>query len=97
MLKLRFFISALFAGFAPLLFHVAAHACAVCVTGADNDPLTDAFNWSVIFLMATPYTIVGSIGAFLFYSHRRSVTKPREQSESATISPLAWIRKESET
>lgn len=49
-----------------------AGACAVCLTGAASDPLTDALNWSVLFLMATPYTVAGAIAAWLVYLNRRS-------------------------
>ena len=93
-MKLRLFLSALLAA-APVLSRGAAHACAVCLTGADNDPLTDAFNWSVIFLMAMPYAVLGSIGAFLFYHYRSSAKKASEPSARATIVPLTWIHKES--
>lgn len=94
-MKSRFCHLLLLVATAPVLFQSAAHACAVCVSGADNDPLTDAFNWSVIFLMAMPYTVLGSIGAFLFYNYRRSAKKAGEQSERTTIVPLTWIQKES--
>ena len=94
-MKLRFFLLLLLTAAAPVLFHSAALACAVCVGRADNDPLRDAFNWSVIFLMAMPYTVLGSIGAFLFYSYRRCAKKARGQNAISTIAPLAWIQKES--
>ena len=94
-MKLRFFLSVLLAAAAPVLFRGAAHACAVCLTGGDNYPLTDAFNWSVIFLMAMPYTVLGSIGAFLFYHYRRSAKKASEPNERTMIAPLTWIHKES--
>ena len=93
-MKLRFFLSALLAT-APVWFHSAAHGCAVCLTGSADDPLTDAFNWSVLFLMAMPYTVLGSIGAFLFYSYRRSAKRASEPSARTTIVPLTWIHKES--
>jgi hypothetical protein len=35
-----------------------ARACAVCITGA-GDPSADAFNWSVLFLKATTYLVLG--------------------------------------
>jgi hypothetical protein len=94
-MKLRFFLSALPAAAAPFLFRSAAHACAVCLSGSADDPLTDAFNWSVLFLMAMPYTVLGSIGAFLFYHYRRSVKRASEPSARRTIVPLTWIHKES--
>jgi hypothetical protein len=71
------------------------HACAVCVTGA-GDPTADAFNWSVLFLMAMPYLVVGSIAGGLFYTCRRTAAK-REQAQTAEpLVHLAWNEKESE-
>jgi hypothetical protein len=73
---------------------LAAHACAVCVTGA-GDPTADAFNWSVLFLMAMPYLVVGSIAGGLFYNYRRTAAK-REQTQTAEPPVhLAWNEKES--
>ena len=88
--------AALFVAVATVVAAAAAHACAVCVAGAADDPLTDAFNWSVLFLMAMPYTVVGSIAAWLFYAHRRASAKQREgRGKRAPILRLAWIHKES--
>ena len=70
-----------------------ARACAVCVTGI-NDPVADAFNWSVLFLMAAPYLVVGSIAGALFYAYRRAARKT-EQHESQPAVHLAWNHKES--
>ena len=94
MLKRNTLFTSLLAGLAVVLAPALAHACAVCWTG-DGDPTADAFNWSVLFLMATPYTVVGSIAGWLFYSYRRAAAK-RSQGQ-ATESPLhlAWSEKES--
>jgi heme/copper-type cytochrome/quinol oxidase subunit 2 len=73
----------------------AAHACAVCLNGAGGARLTDAFNWSVIFLMAMPYTILFSVVGFFVYSYRRAARKARAAAESAPPLELAWIHKES--
>ena len=94
-MKSRFFLQAVSVAITPVLFDSAAHACAVCIFGAAGDPLTDAFNWSILFLMAMPYTILVSIVGFLFYSHRRAVKKARSEGEKAPILRLAWIHKES--
>ena len=59
-----------------------AHACSVCLTGA-NDPTADAFNWSVFFLMAMPYAVVGTIAGWLFYTYRRSAAKQAKQQIEA--------------
>ncbi|HJQ73493.1 MAG TPA: hypothetical protein VJ814_01310 [Gaiellaceae bacterium] len=50
-----------------------AQSCAMCASSfGQNDPMSRAFSWSILFLMATPYTIVGAIGAYLFYTYRRA-------------------------
>jgi hypothetical protein len=53
-----------------LLAPTLAHACAVCLTGAGDDSVTEAFNMSVLFLMATPYAVVGGIVSCLIYVKR---------------------------
>ncbi|MCZ6625182.1 MAG: hypothetical protein O7B35_13295 [Deltaproteobacteria bacterium] len=73
----------------------AVQACAVCLTGAAGaDPIADAFNWSILFLMAMPYTIVGSIGGWLFYAHRRATEKRGGLREKAPFLPFNWMHKE---
>ncbi|HWH79313.1 MAG TPA: hypothetical protein VNT76_18160 [Candidatus Binatus sp.] len=66
---------------------VLAHACSVCITGA-NDPTADAFNASVLFLMATPYAVVGSIGGGLFYAYRRKIAKPAPEEGEQSVGQL---------
>ena len=81
---------------AVLLFPSAARACAVCLTGAGTgDPLTEAFNWSVLFLMATPYAVVGSIAGWLFYAYRSAARKRGLLNKEAPALRLAWDDKES--
>jgi hypothetical protein len=64
---------------------LVAHACSVCITGA-NDPTAEAFNASVLFLMATPYAVVGSIGGGLFVAYRRRLARrEREENEHASV------------
>jgi hypothetical protein len=72
---------------------VLVRACAVCVSG--NDPAVDGFNWSVLFLMATPYLVVGSIAGGLFYAYRRAVAKREQMEITEPLVPLAWNEKES--
>ena len=36
-----------------------------------NDPMGRAISWSILFMMAAPYTIVGSIAGVLVYLSRR--------------------------
>lgn len=82
---------------APVLFFpVLALACAVCVTGAADDPVTDAFKWSVLFLMATPYAVVGSVAGWLAYAHWRArLKKEGRLRKKVPLLRLAWIHKES--
>ena len=81
---------------AALLFPAAAQACAVCLTGlADGDPVANAFNWSILFLMAMPYAIVGSIAGWLFYAHRRAAKRRAAAEGKPSFLRLAWINKES--
>jgi len=47
-----------------------ARACAVC-WGVD-DALTQAFNTSILFLMAMPFVIGGSIMGVLFIAQKRA-------------------------
>ena len=78
-----------------LLAPVLAHACAVCLTGAGDDPVTDAFNWSVLFLMAAPYTVVSAIAGWLVYAKRRSTVKANTETAGEPVGSLAMIQKES--
>lgn len=83
------------AGLALILAPALAGACSVCVTGGDNDPTTNAFNWSVLFLMATPYTVVGSIAGWLFFKYRRAAAKPTAEAAPQPALHLTWNEEES--
>ena len=50
-----------------LLIPVVAQACAVCWGSSGDSHRTD---WALLFLMAMPFTIVGSIGGWLIYRYR---------------------------
>jgi len=51
---------------------VLAQGCAMCGTAfTQNDPVARAFNWSVLFLIAMPYTVFGIAAGWLFLAHRR--------------------------
>jgi hypothetical protein len=64
---------------APILAQaMASRACSVCLTGT-SDPVVDGYNASVLFLMATPYLVVGSIVGGLVFTYRRA----RKHSEKA--------------
>ena len=83
-----------YAFLALILVPALAGACSVCVTGGDNDPTSNAFNWSVLFLMATPYTVVGSIAGWLFFKYRRAATKTTEEAAREPALPLTWNEEE---
>jgi heme/copper-type cytochrome/quinol oxidase subunit 2 len=72
-----------------------AMACAVCVTGAANDPTAEAFNWSVLFMMATPYLVAGSIVGWLVYAYRRAAAKRDRAEGQQPKVHLVWNQKES--
>jgi hypothetical protein len=64
-----------------------AQSCAMCASSFGvNDPVTKAFNWSIIFLMAAPYTLVATVGGWLFFTYRRAAGRSRA---SVTRLPLA--------
>jgi hypothetical protein len=72
-----------------------ARACAVCFSDGD-DAVSRAFNWSIAFLMAAPYLVVGSIGGSLFYLYRRMARNSGTQKESSQpVAPLEWNQEES--
>ena len=49
-----------------------AQGCAMCGSSfGENDPVTSAFSWSVLFLMAVPYSLAAVIGLYFFRAYRR--------------------------
>jgi len=53
-------------------------------------------NWSILFLMAMPFTIVGSIGGWLVYKYRHSSKVERQRPASdRPLSTPQLIQKES--
>src|SRR5262245_56845151 len=73
-----------------------AQGCAMCGTAfAHDDPVTRAFSWSVLFLIAMPYTVFGLAAGWLFLAHRRRrgdrrgevVALPRTRPVPATAGP----------
>jgi len=92
----RFFLSLFCAPIALLTRASIASACSVCLTGATNDPTANAFNWSVLFLMATPYTVVGAIAGWLVYTYRRAAAKRAEVEREHAVPSLVWNTKENQ-
>jgi hypothetical protein len=88
-------IAALFTLLVGLLARLPLlHACAVCLTGT-NGAIADAYDWSVLFLIAAPYLVVGSIGGCLVYAYRRAGANS-SNNDTADQAPLhiAWNQKE---
>jgi len=79
---------------AVLLLPAAAEACAVCGTGPGvaGDPTARGFYWGILFLMATPFAVAGSIGAWLVYRYWRASA---DRWIKAPGAPFVWTRKES--
>jgi hypothetical protein len=71
-----------------------AWACAVCLGGAD-DATIEGFNASVLFLMATPYLVLGSIVGALFFTYRRALKKRALAEAAAPDAQLAWSQEDS--
>ena len=80
-----------------LLAPELVRACAVCLTGAGDDSITEAFNLSVLFLMAAPYAVVGGIVACLIYVQRGKAAQTKTEPDEEPAMPLATIQKESAT
>ncbi len=68
---------------AALVPSAALAQCAMCKTALDGpvDPLTEAFNVSSLFLMATPYTVVGTVAAWIYIASR-SRTQRRDHDDA---------------
>jgi hypothetical protein len=77
-----------------LLGAAIAEACAVCGTGPGvaGDPTARGFYWGILFLMATPFAVAGSIGAWVVYRYWRA-SAGRWRRGIGT--PFAWTHKES--
>jgi hypothetical protein len=71
-------------GFALLARAATSWACAVCF-GSDSDPTSHGFNASLLFLLSTPYLVVGSIVGGLVFAYRRALKK-RETAD--TVEPI---------
>jgi hypothetical protein len=55
-----------------------AQGCAMCGSSfGPDDPVQRAFSWSILFMIAAPYTIAGTIGAWLYFSYRRAPGRRR--------------------
>lgn len=78
-----------------LLVPATVQACAVCGTGAgvEGDPTIRGFYWGILFLMAMPFAVAGSIGAWLVYRYWRA---DADRWGKAVDFHTCWTHKESE-
>jgi hypothetical protein len=83
-----------FIAFIVLASPAIARACSVCF-GGDDDALTKAFNWSIFFLLAAPYTIAGTIAACMVIAYRRATAKREAQDRLERAGQLIWNQEES--
>jgi hypothetical protein len=76
------------------LVPAVARACAVCGAGPDvaGDPTARGFYWGVLFLMAMPFAVFGSIAGWLVYRYWRAHGRGWR---SGWVGRLAWTHKES--
>ena len=68
---------ALLALLGPGASHALAQGCAMCGTALKDDQLGQAFGWSVLFLIAAPYSVVGILGGYIFYAYWRPAARRR--------------------
>jgi hypothetical protein len=61
----------------PGASHALAQGCAMCGTALKDDQLGQAFGWSVLFLIAAPYSVVGLLGGYIFYAYWRPAARRR--------------------
>ena len=58
-----------------LLSAPADAQCALCVTALENSPegrgMAGSFNRGILFLLAAPYAIFGTVGVVVFRAHRK--------------------------
>lgn len=57
-------------GLVSLLLPNTLDACPACKNL--DEPIAKGFNWSVLFMMAMPFTVVGVIGGSVYYHFRRA-------------------------
>ncbi len=60
----KFFVWISVLMFVVLIVPVSLEACPGCKNL--DDPINKGFNWSILFMMAMPFTVVGLIGGTIF-------------------------------
>ena len=72
----RFFLWAALLIVIMLTVPTYLEACPACKTL--DDPIGKGFNWSILFMMAMPFTVFGVIGSTIFLHYRRANRKPTD-------------------
>jgi len=69
-----------------------AQGCAMCRTAisSPDDPLARGLNFSILLLMAMPFTLASAIGGWLFYRYRRALGRQRTKTPMLR---LVWTHK----
>jgi hypothetical protein len=80
----RLFLIASMIGAALVIRATRSFACAVCLSG-DGDAVTEGYNASVLFLMATPYLVVASVAAGLIFTYRRALKRNQRADEEPLL------------
>jgi hypothetical protein len=88
----KLFLIALAITTALLARSAQSFACAVCLSGA-SDSVTEGYNASVLFLMATPYLVVASIVGGLVFTYRRALKRNQKVDGEALV--LTWKQEDS--
>jgi hypothetical protein len=83
----RLFLIILVIGEGIFMHAARIFACAVCLSG-DGEAVTEGYNASVLFLMATPYLVVASIAGGLVFAYRRALRRREEADEESHV--LSW-------
>ncbi|PQO43004.1 hypothetical protein [Blastopirellula marina] len=72
-----------------LLLQVSvAEACPTCKAGL-GDRYVNAYGWSIIFMMAMPFTLVGAFAAYVFWSIRSKAAAAIAAGSDEAIAELA--------
>ena len=67
---------------------VLAQSCAMCGSSfGPQDPTQRAISYSILFLMAAPYSLFAIIAGWLYFMYRRAPGRRR-----ASILHLPWVR-----
>ncbi|MCG9126340.1 hypothetical protein JT359_01950 [Candidatus Poribacteria bacterium] len=56
-------------GFVILVIPISLEACPACKEL--DEPIAKGFNWSVLFMMAMPFTVFAAVGGTVFYHFKR--------------------------